>query len=645
MRCLIWIENTTSIGPLGFPAGSRLVAVGLLAFLSACGSGGKASVTPVDAGGDVADGPRMGVMCPAVAAGAKRGLGACCVGAADCAGGVCWNGFCSKTCATTADCGPAEAPSPLPAGTKMSCAANQLGDPFSYCLPGSLAPCANGAACPKGEDCALGLSPAATPPANASSSAYAGACSTTLIAGHYPPVGTACEPEDGPYACENEGGYLGSGCFAHRCTRACAADVDCPVGTFCSPAPFSPVEGGVASYAPHSGVGICVGRRCGQVHGQAGLATGQVTQQGADAVCPSGEICVPTMAVGAAGDTEYLACIPPRAGALAFGMPCSPDPAANRRCADDSLCVARGGAAFCSTLCRNDADCSAADGYVCMDDFVSASLPNGSVARLGVCAPRASVVGTVCQGEEDCAATETCLPASGRTTLLTCQPAVGTKSVGDACGAGAECRSGECVDRDLHNATGLNRTFCGGFCTKNSACGAEQICLSVVRNTNATTDVPTDDISLGYCTPLAAPAMAGSCKLDSDCAAQINPDETGGDTCDAVALTCYNKAAHIGDACMHRAQCPFGAYCRVNDPRFPGGACLSEGCDAAATVGSDACPAGSVCTQRPADRPLSACYEACVAGQPCTRQAEQYYCDSSAPAGTPRICLSSGGGS
>lgn len=584
----------------------------------------------------------MGVTCTAATTGEKRGLGACCVAAGDCAGGVCWNGFCTKTCATPADCGPAVAPSPLPAGTTLTCATNQLGDPFSYCLPGSLSPCATGTAvCPVGEACALSLNPTAVPPANASSTAYAGACMTTLIASHYPPVGTTCEPEDGPYACENEGGYLGSGCFAHRCTRACGTDADCPVATFCSPAPFSPTEGGVTPFLSHTGVGLCVGRLCGQVHGQAGLATGQVTQQGADAACPSGEICAPTMAVGATGDTAYLSCIPPRAGALAYGMPCSADPAAKLRCADDSLCVSRAGAAaFCSTLCRSDADC--ATGNVCMDDFVTTALPNGSVARLAMCTPLASVTGTVCLGEKDCGATQACLPASGRTTLLTCQPAVGPKAVGDACATAAECRSGECVDRDLHSPTGTNRTSCGGFCTKNSGCGAGQICLSVVRGNNATTDLPTDDVAIGYCTTLDAPALAGDCARNIDCAAQTNPDEMGGDTCEPTHLTCYKSTAHIGDACTHRAQCPLGAYCRVNDPRFPGGACLSQGCDAAATVGPDACPAGSLCSQRPTDRPLFSCYEACVTGQACARQAEGYYCDSAVPVTSPRICLGGG---
>lgn len=620
------------------------LALACLAGAAGCGGGGSKGTVmpPTDAGMDAIDAPRMGVMCTAAVPGQPRGLGACCVANADCSSGICWDGFCSKTCATTADCGPAAAPSPLPVGTTFACASNQLGDPLSLCLPGSLQACANGVPCPKGEACALGLNPAAVPPASASTGAYQGMCLTTLIANQFPPAGTTCQAEDGPYACENEGGYLGTGCFAHRCSLACGSDADCPVAMFCSPAPYSAVEGGGASIQPHTGVGVCLGRFCGQVHGDAGLATNQLTQQGADGLCPPGEVCAPTVVVGAAGDTSYLSCVPPRAGAVAFGERCSLDPAARMRCADDALCVTvAGGLPFCSTLCRTDADCPT--GNVCLDDIAKTPLPNGSVARLSMCVPPAVAPGTPCQGEKDCLPGQACLPASTRSTLLTCQAAVGTKSVGDACAAAAECRSGECVDRDLHSPTGLNRTYCGAFCTKNSACGAGQICLSVVRSNNGTTQDPTDDISLGYCTTLDAPAKTGACTTNLNCTAPLAQDEMGGDTCDPVHLTCYSSTAHLGDACTHRAQCPLGAYCRVNDPAFPGGACLQQGCDPAAVGGPDLCPAGSVCGQRPADRPLYACYQACGPGQPCSRQAEQYYCSNLGAVGTPLACLASGG--
>jgi hypothetical protein len=249
------------------------------------------------------------------------------------------------------------------------------------------------------------------------------------------------------------------------------------------------------------------------------------------------------------------------------------------------------------------------------------------------------IAGTTCRIEADCAAAEACLPAGPRTNLLVCQKAIGTKPVGAACATAAECRSGECVDRDLHVPTGANRTFCGGFCGKNSDCAPSQRCLRLVRNNNQTTDDTRDDVRFGYCTPLTAPSTSGGCASDDNCTGAISVDETGGDTCDAVYRTCYTKGARIGDACASRADCPLGAYCRLGDPRFPGGMCLSQGCDPTATTGVDACPAGAICVQRSTDSPVSACYEACGAGMLCNRAAEGYRCDMPVTGQAVTICM------
>jgi hypothetical protein len=624
-----------------------VLGVGTMLALGAGCGGGVAGGRPVpdaavDSKPDGIDAGRPpGVMCPAVATGEKRGFGACCAAASDCTGGVCWNGFCTKTCVATADCGSVVAPSPLPVGTPMSCATNRVGDPFNYCLPGSLGACTSGGAvCPLGEACALGIDGAATQASAAI--AYIGACLTKLRANEYLPVGSACQPEDGPYACENQGGYLGSGCFAHRCTMACAQNNDCPIGMQCEPPPYAAKLGGATSFPSVVGTGICLGRFCGQVHGEAGLTPGQGIQQGADALCVTGEVCVPTIAVGASGNTQYLSCVPPRIGALAFGATCSKDPAQNLRCADDTLCAERMGSRFCSKLCRVDGDCP--NGAFCIDDYATAPLPNGSVARLGLCTPRALISGTTCHAEKDCAAALACLPAGGHSNLFLCLPAIGTKSVGQACAAANECRGGECFDRDLRAPTGANRTYCGGYCGKNSDCGSTQICLRVVRNSNATADDPRDDVVVGTCTPLDAPALTGGCVSDDNCTGQINIDETGGDTCDTVHRTCYTKAARIGDPCLHRADCPLGGYCRLNDPRFPGGACLSLGCDPMATAGVDACPAGSICVGRGAtDAPLRSCYEGCTPGNACSRVAEGYLCEVVVLGQPETICIGQGG--
>ncbi|MEO8212127.1 MAG: hypothetical protein ABI560_02995 [Myxococcales bacterium] len=615
-----------------------------------CGGGvpgGRPPGSGSDGGSDATGeaGRPPGVMCPPISGGEKRGLGACCAAASDCADdvGVCWNGFCTKTCASTSDCGPVVAPSALTVGTAMACAANKLGDPISYCLPGSLQDCTTSTtSCPPGEGCALGLNPDAPAGTAAGSVAYRGLCLAKLKANAYLPAGETCQPEDGPYACENQGGYLGTGCVAHRCTGACASTSDCPLGTQCQSPPYSGKLGGAVSFLAPSGAGLCLGRFCGQVHGEAGMVTGQVGQQGADSLCVAGDVCVPTMAVGATGNTQYLSCIPPRPGALAFGAACSADPAQGLRCADDSLCAERAGTRFCSRLCRLDTDCPT-DSF-CVEGYPSPALPNGSVARLSMCTPRSLLPGTVCTTEKTCAATEACLPLSPRTNLLICQPAVGTRSVGQACTTPGECRSGECFDRDLRLPTGANRTYCAAACGRNSDCGTGQLCLRVVRNNNATIDNPLDDIVMGVCTTLDAPAMAGACVSNDNCTGQTSVDETGGDTCDQTHGTCFTVGAHIGDACAHRADCPLGAYCRLNDPRFPGGVCLSQGCDPAATTGVDSCPAGALCTQRPTDSPLNGCYPACPADMICPRVAEGYHCapaDSMPAAGS--ICFSQGG--
>jgi len=526
----------------------------------------------------------------------------------------------------------------------MSCATNLIGDPFQYCLPGSLQDCTTAsAACPVGETCALGLDPAAT--MSTAAAAYRGLCLTRLMANDYLPVGSACLPEAGPYACENQGGYLGSGCVAHRCTRACASTNDCPVGTQCQSPPYGAKLGGAVSFLSPTGVGLCLGRFCGQVHGEVGVALGQVGQQGADALCVSGEVCIPTMAVGASGDTQYLSCIPPRPAALPFGATCSPDPAQGMRCADDTLCAERGGTHFCSTLCRLDTDCPQ-DAF-CIEGYPSPPLPNGAVARLSMCTPRSLLPGTICHGEKSCSPSQACLPLNARSNLLLCLPAIGSKSVGQPCAAASECRSGECSDRDLRPPTGANRTSCAAVCSRNTDCGAGQICLRVVRNNNGTVDNPLDDIVMGACTTLDAPSLAGGCTTNDNCTGQTSVDEKSGDTCDTAHKTCFTQAARIGDPCAYRADCPLGAYCRLNDPRFPGGVCLAQGCDPGAVSGVDACPAGAICVQRPTDSPLSSCYPACppggTAGTACARAAEGYRCEIAGATAADAICIFQGG--
>jgi hypothetical protein len=602
-----------------------------------------------DAGSDGPQGRPPGFVCPVVAAGEIRALGACCVADGDCAGGVCWNGFCTRTCTGPLDCGQVAAPSPLPAGTLMTCTPNHLGDRFSYCLPGSRTVCEpGGVACARGEACALALDGTADL-LPATTSAYVGLCLTQLVADTYLPVGSPCVGES-PYSCENQGGYLGNGCLQGRCTRACTSSQECPVGMVCGPPPFSTTLGGAArspaspsaGVPAHVDVGVCQGRACGLVVGDVGgvAMLGQPDQQGADANCITGDVCAATQAVGASGDTQLLSCVPPLPAARPYGASCSTDPAQAMRCADDSLCVTREGANFCSQLCRSDKDCAV--GSVCLDGYPSPTLPNGSIARLSMCTPRSTIAASSCHGERDCPVGTACAPIGLHSSFLTCQSTTGTKNVGQNCSADGECRSGLCVDRDA-NPPGGNRTSCAGYCGKNSDCGAGQICLRRVTSNNGTIDDPRDDVALGFCTTLDAPAPGGASATDDNCTGQTNVDEIGGDTCDTAHATCFTRLGRIGDACAHRADCPLGAYCHLGDPNFEGGVCLSLGCDPAAVVGVDACGPGAICVQRAIDAPLFGCYEACEVGKSCRRAAEQYFCQPAATGQSATICLTPGG--
>jgi len=647
--------------------GSFLFGLAGCLAVAAFGCGGSGAAKPAggdggrDLGSDGGDAARPpGVACPAAAPGEQRGLGACCGADGDCGGGgTCWNGFCTRTCDATTACGVVTAPSPFPVGTALACASNRVGDPFSYCLPGSLAACTGAAAgpgaCPAGEACGLALDPLASSGPSAGTAPYAGLCLATMVAGTYLPAGSPCDPAE-PYACENQGGFLGSGCFNRRCTRACARSQDCPLGMICGPPPFSAKWGGATAFGNGAAVdlGICQGRFCGQVHGEAGLAAGAVVQQGADSDCVTGEVCAPTTAVGPSGDTAYLSCVPPLPAAQVTGASCGASAgtgtdagaALAKHCADDHLCISWQGVSFCSQLCRRDADC--ATGSVCADGGLAAPLPNGSTAPIAMCIPQSRVAGTVCQAEKDCPRGSACLPFGTHSSLLVCRPAIGSKNVGDRCAAPSDCRSGQCADRDGNPPSANNRAFCAAFCGKNSDCAPSQLCLRRVLSNNGTIDDPRDDVVLGLCTTLQAPALTGACTTDDNCTGQTAADETGGDACDLANQTCFTKGAHIGDPCAHRADCPLGAYCHLGDPNFEGGVCLSLGCDPAATSGVDACPTGAVCLERSIDAPLFGCYQACQPGTACARLAEGYSCQpaiASAPAAaaSATICLTPGG--
>jgi len=598
--------------------------------LGACGgnsAGSRPSTDAAvqDAAADQAPEVRPpGVACPADDPTAKRPLGGCCATGDGCASGLCLGGFCTQPCAADTDCpGVATGATPLPAGTAFKCAANTLLPAASVCLPGSLAACGvGGTSCPAGESCSLVVKSTATA---AGPDAWDGACTTKLIAGDYAPAGSACDEQGSPYQCETGGGILGSGCRAGRCTRACAATSDCPTGMFCDVPPYVAGLGGAASSPGVAGTtGVCLGFPCGHVYGTP--PAGQVSQLGADVICPPGEVCGVAEAVGVTGDAWLLTCRPPLPGALTPGAICSAVASDQKRCASDLACGLGSSGARCGLLCRSDGDCPS--GSLCVEDVTGPALPNGKAPVLAMCRPRASYPGQTCTREADCAAGQGCHLVSSRSSVAVCQASPGAAPVGAACKADADCRSGSCIDRTLLGPNGGNQTFCTSFCTKNSDCGAAQICLQSVRSNNGTPQDPTDDVLVGQCIPMTAPPNKGGCQADGDCALQLQTDERGGDTCDPVRHTCYKKAAKVGDACRYRAECPLDGTCINNDGRFRNGICARYGCQTASTATADLCPPGTACIHRLVDAPVSACFPACLTLDDCARKAEGYICDT-----------------
>jgi len=380
-----------------------------------------------------------------------------------------------------------------------------------------------------------------------------------------------------------------------------------------------------------AGGGQCPLNFCGQA--KVGLPSNQFPQSGADSLCGA-RVCKvgPELATG---DGFQLVCVDPNTAGLAFGAACSPDPAQGMRCAEDSHCITVADfpqSPFCSQMCRNDPDCPS--GARCIERPTDTALADGRHPVIGMCVPESKIAGTVCVRESGCSPGQGCVLYGGRTSLRICK-AGGTKSLGAACAAASECRSGECFDRDFHVAGG-QRTYCSGACNVNSDCGPDQTCVRLVVGNNGSGSDPLDDLVVGYCRTLFVPIAAAGCQSNASCVALQN----GSDACDLTHGLCFKSTAAPGSACATETDCPVGGECSMG-PRFVGGYCQTFGCAPNATAGVDVCPGNSTCAQRGGpDEPISSCYEKCVpGGAACSRASTGYKCESVTPNDPPNVCL------
>jgi hypothetical protein len=376
--------------------------------------------------------------------------------------------------------------------------------------------------------------------------------------------------------------------------------------------------------ADAAGGGPCPINFCGTPQAVSVLVAGQTAQLGADAICTPGYVCIPDGPT-AAGNALQLRCVQPFAPATAFGAACATT-GATSRCKSDALCIESAdvpGQPFCSALCRADADCEA--GAYCLEH--KTTVP-GSYVNLGYCTPRSKISATVCTREADCPAAQGCVAYGARSNLTVCKVG-GAKSMGAACTAPAECRSGQCFDREFH--AGVNRSFCSGACSKSSDCGADQRCARIVLDANGTPADPRDDLVVGLCQSLFVSVAAAGCQADADC--------TTGETCSTKYGLCYTTGVATGAPCAIDQDCALGAVCTTT---FRGGYCQTFGCaPGAAAGGVDSCPGtNSTCAQRGGDVPLSTCYEGCRQSGDCSRFKDNYVCEM--PDGTPSVGTSAG---
>ena len=284
------------------------------------------------------------------------------------------------------------------------------------------------------------------------------------------------------------------------------------------------------------------------------------------------------------------------------------------------------GATFCTTLCR---DRRATARPARPASSTPQPLPNSSYAMVGECTPASLIPGTICtrraparRGRAACSTARAPRCARARRAAA--------KSLGEACTAPAQCRSGECYDRNFsHRQRRQPRALLGRLRARTATAAPNQRCVVEVVGNNGTHRRPArrrrrrllpqpvlgdDRVGLPEQQRLRDPGQGRR---------HLRPDATASAT---------RRARSSAAPCASRRRLRPGADLRARaDVRRAAPACCRAARPAGAT-GADVCPgATSTCSQRVSDEPLYRCYEGCATAGGCSRQADNYFC---APAQT-----------
>ena len=292
-------------------------------------------------------------------------------------------------------------------------------------------------------------------------------------------------------------------------------------------------------------------------------------------------------------------------------MACSPDPAQGLRCGADSLCITVADfpqSPFCSAHVPQR---RRLPGRRALPRAARRRRCRTARARWSGCArPNRRSCGHGCVREVGLRRRPGLrLRTAAAPACAICRATAATKSLGTACASPAECRSGECFDRDWHVGGGSNRAVLLGRVHVNSDCGADQRCARLVVGNNGTPRRSARRPGVGLL-PLAV--RADRWRWLRRATPTASRARTARTRCDTTHGLCYKKAAAPGAACTTRRATARWAASAASGPRFPGGYCQTFGCAAGATSGVNACPGDRTASARSAAAPTSrspACYE------------------------------------
>jgi len=238
--------------------------------------------------------------------------------------------------------------------------------------------------------------------------------------------------------------------------------------------------------------------------------------------CPSGFTCVQYV-----GDANTGTCLPGKSPTKAEGATC----AASSECIS-GLCLQTGAGATCKQPCTAQKPCAAGktcsplpgkDFGVCMDakKGPGESCSLASQCQSGLCA---GTCVAPCSASLPCPPGQGCLPVQGGNGCVV----LGNATVGSACKASAECKTGLCAD------TGKG-PVCGQPCAGSGSCASGQLCQPLSGGG-------------GVCvTPAQKVADGGACQDSAQCQSALC---VGSDT----AATCV-KPCSANQACATGFEC------------------------------------------------------------------------------------------